>query len=193
VVDRDEARAAKVKDNRVRISARAGRYLLRLGPQSVVAWKLWAGHELIPKDVKRLLDKKQASAKLLKVFCDYANPSVRSEAVRGLRRLKRDPQASETAAAFLGDSEAAVRCEALDVCMALGHPSLADQAMEMLADPHVKVRRQAAACLAKCRAPEAVEALNKAISVEADAGPRKALQRALKTCGGGTYNPYTNL
>lgn len=192
-VDRDDARGFTYKSNGRAVTKLAGgKVLIRFAPISAISWKLWAGMELRPDDLRNAAKARKLSSELVTAILRQAGPESRALTVAAIPAIRRLDRAKPTdlLSEALDDEAANVRAAAIGAIASLAIDDFRERLLPMLKDSHAEIRRATAAYLCACPSAEALEALDQAAATEQDPAVRKQIARAIGKCRKLVTNPY---
>lgn len=192
-IDRDVARGFTYKSNGRALAKLAdGKVQIRFAPISAVSWKLWAGVELRPDDLRSATKARKLSPELVMAILRQAGPESRALAVAAIPVIRRLDGAKPTdlLSEALDDEAANVRTAAIGACASLAIDDLRERLLPMLKDSQAEIRRATAAYLCACPSAEALGPLDQAAATEQDPSVRKQIARATAKCRKLVANPY---
>lgn len=160
------------------------------GPVSALLFKSWAGIEIFPKEVRRLVKAKKATVAALRPLLERPEAVLRVEAAQALKAVKETEEGVLAALECLTDEDGGVRAAALGSLREMKADGLHDRVVPLLKDAEARVRAAAAAYLAAHGMASAMQPLSEALQVEQDSKARSQLTKALKTCQQAGANPY---
>jgi len=185
-VTREDACRAKFSKHGLTVGVKAtdGRMKqLLLSPLSLLCLKRWTDVPATEKDFLAAAWRKKLTLEVLADFLASEYPQSRVAALKSLRRLKGQAQATlPAAAALLNDAEEEVRAAAVTACRELRGGGLHDRIIPLLGDAAPRVRQAAAEYLIAYPSARAHQPLQQAWGSEQDAAVGKKLAKAVEAC-----------
>ena len=192
-IDRDAARGFTYKSNgRTAPKLGGGNVLIRFGPISAISWRLWAGIELRPDDLRAAAKARKLSPELVMAILRQAGPESRALAVAAIPAIRRLDGAKprDLLLVALDDEAPNVRAAAIGASASLAVDDFRERLLPMLKDSHAEIRRATAAYLCACPSADTLGALDQAAATEQDPAIRKQIKRAIGKCRKLVANPY---